>query len=101
MRKTGRAARKRGFKEQFAAMAFSQLAARRFMRDGLRCMAAAENRLCRWGLKNVARSTFYAWMVQYNMEKTHQGIMRCGRTPMQVLLDGKSVWEEKVGQINS
>lgn len=56
--KTGRASRKFGFKEQFTAMAFIQLAARRSMRDGLRCLAAAGNRLYHWGLKNVARSTF-------------------------------------------
>ena len=39
-------------------MAFIQLAARRSMRDGLRCLTAADNRLYHWGLKNVARSTF-------------------------------------------
>jgi len=39
-------------------MAFIQLAARRSMRDGLRCLTAAGNRLYHWGLKNVARSTF-------------------------------------------
>ncbi len=38
-------------------MAFIQLAARRSMRDGLRCLTAAGNRLYHWGLKNVARST--------------------------------------------
>ncbi len=38
-------------------MAFIQLAARRSMRDGLRCLAPAGNRLYHWGLKNVARST--------------------------------------------
>lgn len=56
--KVGRASRKFGFKEQFTAMAFIQLAARRSMRDGLRCLAAAGNRLYHWGLKNVPRSTF-------------------------------------------
>ena len=56
--KTGRSSRKFGFKEQFSVMAFIQLAARRSMRDGLRCLAAADNRLYHWGLKNVARSTF-------------------------------------------
>lgn len=56
--KTGRASRKFGFKEQFTVMAFIHLAARRSMRDGLRCLAAAGNRLYHWGLKNVARSTF-------------------------------------------
>ena len=56
--KTGRSSRKFGFKEQFTVMAFIQLAARRSMRDGLRCLEAAGNRLYHWGLKNVARSTF-------------------------------------------
>lgn len=41
-------------------MAFIQLAARRSMRDGLRCLSAAGSRLYPWGLKNVARSHFYA-----------------------------------------
>lgn len=39
-------------------MAFIQLAARRSMRDGLRCLEAVGSRLYHWGLKNVARSTF-------------------------------------------
>ena len=39
-------------------MAFIHLAARRSMRDGLRCLTAIGNRLYHWGLKNVARSTF-------------------------------------------
>jgi hypothetical protein len=39
-------------------MAFIQLAARRSMRDGLRCLEAVGNRLYHWGLKNVSRSTF-------------------------------------------
>jgi hypothetical protein len=56
--KTGRSSRKFGFKEQFTVMAFIQLAARRSMRDGLRCLEAAGTRLYHWGLKNVARSTF-------------------------------------------
>ena len=56
--KTGRASRRFGFKEQFTVMAFIQLAARRSMRDGLRCLEALGNRLYHWGLKRVARSTF-------------------------------------------
>ena len=56
--KTGRSSRKFGFKEQFTVMAFIQLAARRSMRDGLRCLEAAGTRLYHWGLKNVPRSTF-------------------------------------------
>ena len=35
------------------------------------------------------------WMQYYNNDRTHQGKMCCGRTPMQTLLDGKSIWEEK------
>jgi transposase InsO family protein len=40
------------------------------------------------------------WIDSYNMERTHQGKMCCGRTPMQTLLDGKQLWMEKVGQLN-
>ena len=56
--KTGRSSRKFGFKEQFTVMAFIQLAARRSMRDGLRCLEAAGKRLYHFGLRSVARSTF-------------------------------------------
>ncbi len=35
------------------------------------------------------------WMEYYNNDRTHQGKMCCGRTPMETLLDGKSIWEEK------
>ena len=56
--KTGRASRKFGFKEQFTVMAFIQLASRRSMRDGLRCLAASGRRSCHWGLRKVARSIF-------------------------------------------
>lgn len=38
-------------------MAFLQRAARRSLRDGLRCLACAGNHLYHWGLKKVARST--------------------------------------------
>ena len=55
--KTGRAFRRFGFKEQFTVMAFIQLAARRSMRDGLRCLEAAGNRLYHLGLRSLARST--------------------------------------------
>ena len=41
-----------------------------------------------------------AWMDEFNNDRTHQGKMCCGRTPMQTLLDGKKLWEEKVGQLN-
>ena len=35
------------------------------------------------------------WMKYYNNERTHQGKVCCGRTPMETLLDGKKVWAEK------
>lgn len=35
------------------------------------------------------------WLDYYNNERTHQGKMCCGRTPMTTLNDGKSIWEEK------
>jgi hypothetical protein len=35
------------------------------------------------------------WLHYYNNERTHQGKMCCGRTPMEILLDGKRIWEEK------
>jgi transposase InsO family protein len=41
-----------------------------------------------------------AWLDHYNTERTHQGKMCCGRTPMQTVLDGKLIWKEKVGQLN-
>ncbi|BDM64592.1 hypothetical protein NFHSH190041_20440 [Shewanella sp. NFH-SH190041] len=35
------------------------------------------------------------WLMYYNNERTHQGKMCCGRTPMDTLIDGKSIWAEK------
>ncbi len=35
------------------------------------------------------------WINYYNNERTHQGKMCNGRTPMETLLDGKSIWVEK------
>lgn len=40
------------------------------------------------------------WIADYNNERTHQGKMCCGRTPMQTLVAGKEVWKEKVQQLN-
>lgn len=36
------------------------------------------------------------WMHYYNTERTHQGKMCCGRTPMETLQDGKQIWQEKL-----
>ena len=35
------------------------------------------------------------WLMYYNNERTHQGKMCCGRTPMETLEDGKQIWKEK------
>ncbi|WP_151714482.1 IS481 family transposase [Acinetobacter bereziniae] len=35
------------------------------------------------------------WQKFYNTERTHQGKMCCGRTPLETLLDGKRIWAEK------
>lgn len=40
------------------------------------------------------------WIVHYNNERTHQGKMCCGRTPMATFLDGKRIWQEKVDNLN-
>jgi transposase InsO family protein len=40
------------------------------------------------------------WLDGYNNERTHQGKMCCGRTPMQTFLDAKPLWDEKVNQLN-
>lgn len=40
------------------------------------------------------------WVDYYNQHRTHQGKMCCGRTPMQTLLDGKKIWQEKVDNLN-
>jgi len=35
------------------------------------------------------------WLGYYNNERTHQGKMCCGRTPIETLVDGKKIWREK------
>lgn len=35
------------------------------------------------------------WLTYYNTERTHQGKMCCGRTPMATWEDGKQIWQEK------
>jgi transposase InsO family protein len=35
------------------------------------------------------------WIDYYNNDRTHQGKMCCGRTPMATLIDGKQIWKEK------
>lgn len=40
------------------------------------------------------------WLYYYNHQRTHQGKMCCGRTPINTLLDGKKIWMEKVDRLN-
>lgn len=40
------------------------------------------------------------WLWYYNNERTHQGKMCCGRTPLQTLIDGKEVWRNKIDNLN-
>ena len=35
------------------------------------------------------------WIQYYNNDRTHQGKICCGKTPMQTLTDGKKIWKEK------
>jgi transposase InsO family protein/molybdenum-dependent DNA-binding transcriptional regulator ModE len=36
------------------------------------------------------------WIEYYNNERTHQGKLCCGRTPMETLVKGKEIWQEKL-----
>jgi transposase InsO family protein len=35
------------------------------------------------------------WLDYYNNRRTHQGKICCGRTPMETMMDGKQIWQEK------
>jgi hypothetical protein len=41
-----------------------------------------------------------AWLVAYNHERTHQGKMCCGRTPIETFEDGKRISAEKSLNLN-
>ena len=41
------------------------------------------------------------WLAYYNNDRTHQGKMCCGRTPMQTLIDGKEAWKDKITNLNN
>lgn len=34
------------------------------------------------------------WLAYYNNDRTHQGKMCCGCTPMKTLIDGKEAWKD-------
>jgi hypothetical protein len=40
------------------------------------------------------------WLAYYNNDRTHQGKMRCCRTPIQTLIDGKEAWCDRIATIN-
>jgi transposase InsO family protein len=40
------------------------------------------------------------WIEHYNRERTHEGKMCCGRTPLDTMLAGKQIWDEKVAALN-
>lgn len=44
---------------------------------------------------NELQNDLDEWLRKYNTERTHQGKMCCGRTPMETLIDGKQIWQEK------
>jgi hypothetical protein len=46
------------------------------------------------------RADLDSWVEYYNNERTHQGKMCCGRTPLQTLRDGRMLWDEKVSNLN-
>lgn len=41
-----------------------------------------------------------AWINYYNTERTHQGKMCCGRTPMATMLAGKEIYDQKITALN-
>lgn len=48
-----------------------------------------------YGDLDTLQSDLDECMAHYNNERTHQGKMCNGRTPMETLLDGKRIWAEK------
>lgn len=48
-----------------------------------------------YGSLEVLQQDLDEWMHYYNTERCHQGKMCCGRTPMDTLIDGKRLWDEK------
>lgn len=40
------------------------------------------------------------WIHSYNHDRTHQGKMCCGRTPINTFMDARQIWKQKVELIN-
>ena len=53
-----------------------------------------------YGSLEELQSDLDAWVEDYNINRTHQGKMCCGRTPMQTFLDGRQEWRVKVDELN-
>lgn len=49
---------------------------------------------------DVLQADLDAWVETYNHERSHQGKMCCGRTPMQTLRESRGLWEAKVSSLN-
>jgi hypothetical protein len=49
---------------------------------------------------NVLQADLDVWVDVYNNQRSHQGKMCCGRTPVQTLRDGRDLWAAKVGSLN-
>lgn len=49
---------------------------------------------------NELRADLDAWLAHCNGERTHQGKMCRGRTPLQTLIAGKEVWKDKVDNLH-
>ena len=44
----------------------------------------------------MLQSDLEGWLYYYNNERTHQGKMCCGRTPIATMEDSKIIWQEKM-----
>jgi hypothetical protein len=64
-----------------------------------------------WSIQATFRKNIYttleglqsdldAWIESYNHERTHQGKMCCGRTPMATFEDGKTICREESLNLN-
>jgi transposase InsO family protein len=43
----------------------------------------------------ILKKNLDEWLDDYNNQRTHQGKIYCGRTPVTTLMDGKTIWKEK------
>lgn len=53
-----------------------------------------------YGSLEALQTDLDIWLREYNEARPHQGKMCCGRTPLQTLLDGRSLWRQKVDDLN-